>query len=228
MTAIAIFVKTPGLSAVKSRLAASVGVALAEDCHLHCARAVAAVALATGIGPVYWAVAEEAARRDPVWQDLPVLVQPQGGLGTRMQTIHDILIRQHGRAILLGADLPQVESSALQKAGQWLEGAADRGVIGPASDGGFWLIGANRSLPGTLWQSPSYGTGAVLEQMRAAIDRTLDWHCLATRTDLDSIEDLPGVMTELKTLACPHPDQHHLLDWLNVNLAKPHRIPTTQ
>lgn len=228
MTAVAIFVKTPGLSPVKSRLAQSVGVALAETCHLRCARMVAAVALAAEIGPVYWAVAEESARGHPLWQDLPVLVQPEGTLGTRMQAIHDILVRHHGSGILLGADLPQLEKSALQAAARWLEEAADRGVIGPATDGGFWLIGANRSLPGTLWRSPAYGTGAVLDQMRAAIDQTLDWQWLAACTDLDSIEDLPDVMAQLNTLSCPHPDQHRLLDWLKVKLAKPLRIATTE
>ncbi|NDY96907.1 TIGR04282 family arsenosugar biosynthesis glycosyltransferase [Wenzhouxiangella limi] len=219
MTAIAIFVKTPGLSPVKSRLAAAVGARRAEACHLRCARTVAAVALAAEVGPVYWAIAEEGALGHPLWQDLPVLVQPEGGLGARMHAIHDLLIQRHGRGLLLGADLPQVDRNALQSASSWLDGEADRGVIGPALDGGFWLIGANRTLPAALWHRPAYGTETVLDQFLDAAGASLKWRWLARRCDLDHIGDLPGVIEELETLSCPHPDQRGLIDWLRCHLS---------
>lgn len=225
MTAIAIFVKTPGLSPVKSRLAASVGADLAEQCHLRCARTVAAVAQAAQIGPVYWAVAEQSARRHALWQGLPVLVQPQGSLGARMHAIHDTLIRRHGRGILVGADLPQMDRAELQTASRWLHGTAARGVIGPALDGGFWLIGTNHCLPGAAWRRPEYGTATVLGHFLDAIGESLDWQQLAARTDLDRIADLPGVVAELQTLACPHPDQRGLIDWLKSNFGDPNRNP---
>lgn len=227
MTAIAIFVKTPGHSPVKSRLAETIGKRLAERCHLRCARTVAAVARAADIGPVYWAVAEENAGRHRLWRDLPVLVQPPGGLGARMNAIHDVLVHRHGSALLLGADLPQVDQAALQTAKLWLEGAAGRGVIGPALDGGFWLFGANRSLPGTVWSQPDYGTETVLERFVDAIGNLLDWKRLTARTDLDRIDDLPGILAELHGLARPHPAQRGLIDWLESSLIDAHRHPTT-
>ncbi|MEE4637174.1 MAG: DUF2064 domain-containing protein [Wenzhouxiangella sp.] len=222
MTGLAIFVKTPGLSPVKSRLAESVGVQLAQECHLRCARTVAAVAAAAAIGPVYWAVAEASAQSHPLWRDLPILVQPEGGLGTRMQSIHDILIQRHGRGLLLGADLPQVEQSALQAASAWLEVAPARGSIGPAADGGFWMIGANCSLAGAAWNRPAYGTETVLRELLEADEQSLNWQRLAARTDLDRIQDLPAVVAELESLTYPHPEQLGLINWLRASFFEPH------
>ncbi|MFP4208779.1 MAG: DUF2064 domain-containing protein [Wenzhouxiangella sp.] len=227
MTAIAIFVKTPGLSPVKSRLAATIGRELAEACHLRSARTVAAVARSAGVGPVYWAVAEQEADGHSLWQDLPVLVQPGGDLGSRMNAIHDRLVADHGCGVLLGADLPQLDAAALHMAERWLNHASGRGVIGPASDGGFWLVGANRCLPAVAWQAPDYGRGAVLQRFVEALGDDLDWQQLAACCDLDRIEDLPAVMAELKNLVCPHPAQRRLLDWLVAKLAPCHPTPTS-
>lgn len=221
MTAIAIFVKTPGFSPVKSRLAASVGADLAEACHLRCARAVAAVAQSAAIGPVYWAVAEPAASQQAYWDDLPVLTQPEGGLGVRMQGIQNELIRRHGQGVLLGADLPQVADASLRAADAWLAGSGQRGVIGPATDGGFWLVGANAQLPATVWNQPIYGENNARRSFLAAAADRLDWQQLETFSDLDLLEDVPAVLEQLESLPRPHPEQLRLLDWLSENLTKP-------
>lgn len=214
MTAIAIFVKTPGYSPVKSRLARSVGRNVAETCHLLSAQAVAAVAQSARLGPVYWAVAETEAGGSEFWKDLPVLLQPAGSLGTRMQAIHDELIRRHQRAVLLGADLPQIDRDALQTTGAWLDGENNRGMIGPADDGGFWLVGANTHLSSQQWLAPQYGGHDVLRQFLDANGAGPDWQQLEIRTDLDRIEDVPGVIAQLRNLSHPHPAQQRLLDWL--------------
>lgn len=226
MTAIAIFVKTPGLSPVKSRLASGVGRQSAEECHRRCARAVAAVAHAAGIGPVYWAVAETAGMDHPLWQDLPRILQPEGNLGQRMQTVHDTLLQRHGRAVLLGADLPQLTAAPLQHSHAWLEEAPDRGVLGPSRDGGFWLVGGNRPLDPRTWQAPQYGHGPVLKQFVAASGPGIHWKMLAEQTDLDEATDLSTVARELAGLDRPHSAQRSLLHWLaSISGSKPDSPP---
>ncbi len=66
---LAIFVKTPGYSPVKTRLAASIGQRRAEQFHRLAAAAVAAVAKAAmpAVTP-YWAIAERDALHDPLWR----------------------------------------------------------------------------------------------------------------------------------------------------------------
>lgn len=214
MTAIAIFVKTPGLSPIKTRLAADVGPTLAVECHLRCARSVAAVARAAAIGPVYWAVAEAEGAQYPAWQGLPILVQRGFGLGERMQSIHDELIRRHGRAMLLGADLPQLDSADLVTASARLREPGPQVVIGPAGDGGFWLIAANRALPATVWRAPDYACADVMQRFVAAAGDTSHWTRLAVRTDLDRAGDLAAVIDELRRLRSPHELQAQLVEWL--------------
>ncbi|MCA1780504.1 MAG: DUF2064 domain-containing protein, partial [Xanthomonadaceae bacterium] len=106
--AVAIFVKTPGLSPIKTRLGKHAGQAIAEEWHRRAAACVAHSARQTGL-PTYWAVAEPEAVDHALWRELPRLVQPSGSLGRRMADIYSELQRRHGSAILVGADLPQLQ-----------------------------------------------------------------------------------------------------------------------
>ena len=221
MSAIAIFVKTPGISAVKSRLAASIGARQAEACHRRCAEVVSAVAVAAVVGPVYWAVAEAEGLDHPDWRDLPRLLQRGDGLGERMQSVHDELCRRHGAGILIGADLPQLETGQLKAAAGHLLAGPDRGVIGPAADGGFWLIGANRRLPASVWNAPTYGSSRVAERFMQAVGEHPNWLRLDPRSDLDRFSDLSVVIEELQNLREPHPLQTDLLKCLGL-LARQH------
>lgn len=215
MSALAIFVKTPGLSVVKSRLAAGTGAERAADCHVRCAQSVAAVAVQAGIGPVYWAVAEAAGLNDARWAGLPRLLQSGHGLGERMRSVHDQLCQRHGAGILIGADLPQLEPRHLQAAAHHLRAGPGRGVLGPASDGGFWLFGSNVSLSPAIWDQPHYGGAGVAADFVRAIGKQLNWLQLDTRCDLDEPHDLDAVIDELRRLPAAHPVQADLLKWLS-------------
>ena len=156
MTAVAIFVKTPGLSPIKTRLAKPIGEKAAQAWHVLSANAVAEVACAADIGPVYWAVAEVAGLHDPHWSQLKTIAQPSGSLGHRMAWVQNSLIDEHGSCLLLGADTPQIERRELIRAHQWLSSKRRRQVMGPAEDGGFWLYGANQTSDPAQWDQVSY------------------------------------------------------------------------
>lgn len=214
MTAIAIFVKTPGYSPVKTRLARAVGQQSAEQFHEVSARIVSDVSIASGIGPVYRAVAEPEAISEPCWSDLPVLLQRGGDLGRRMCRVHTELVERHGAGILLGADAPQIESRHLERASHWLDSDAPRLVEGPASDGGFWLFGANRIIPAKRWEQVLYSQSDTLEQFRQSMADCGEWLTLPTLSDLDTPEDLSAVTTELGLVPNPLPDQQSLANQL--------------
>lgn len=214
MTAIAIFVKTPGLSPVKSRLAADIGKDRAEQWHLMAAKAVAAAAKAAAIGPVYWAVAEAGAAQHPYWDDQPVLVQQPGGLGRRMSGIHRHLVQRHGSALLLGADAPQWPLTWLQQAADWLQHDDARLCLGPAHDGGFWTFAANRLLPEADWESVDYSQATTGAEFRQRMDRHGQWLELPPLTDLDNVDALPGLIRELERLEAPTDHQMGLMEWL--------------
>ena len=213
MTAgIAVFVKTPGRSPIKTRLAVSLGRDIAEGWHRRAAGCVADAAAASG-HPVYWAVAESEAMSDPLWRDRPRIPQGPGGLGRRMARVHAELVARHGAGILVGADLPQLDPAELGFAGEWLLAEEERFVLGPARDGGFWLFGANRTIDLPAWESVDYSRDDTARAFVESIggDR---WRRLATRTDLDESRDIEPVLAELRALPRPRPGQLRLADWL--------------
>lgn len=216
--AVAIFVKTPGLSPVKTRLGASHGPETAEEWHRRAAECVQAAAMASG-QPAYWAVAESAGMHHELWKDLPRLAQGEGNLGRRMATVHTELVRRHGAGILVGADLPQIEARHLRAAARWLEADAPRHVLGPAHDGGFWLFGANRTLSTACWESVRYSREDTAREFIKAVHAAA-WEMLEAMTDLDRAEDLPAVLDELKRIDAPGECQRRLVVWLEQRIAR--------
>jgi glycosyltransferase A (GT-A) superfamily protein (DUF2064 family) len=215
--AIAIFVKTPGLSPIKTRLAASTGRGYAETWYRLAAAAVAEVAL-TAIrmsgGLAYWAVAETQGMDHPLWSSLPRLTQGHGGLGQRMAQVHEQLLQIHGAGILLGADIPQVRREQLCRALAFLNTPSPAAVIGRAEDGGFWLFGSNRRAPISAWAAPEYGTTTVHATFRRAfgfIDHYLE---LDVMTDVDTAEQLDTVREALLALPDKEPAQAALCAWM--------------
>lgn len=210
--AVAIFVKTPGRSPIKTRLAESLGSSLAEACYRQSAPCVVESVAGSGLD-AYWAVAEAEQPGEPFWDGLPRIRQGSGSLGRRMACVHADLVARHGAAILVGADLPQIQPSDLVQAGEWLASDAPRQSLGAASDGGFWLYGSNRAHPTVAWESVPYSAADTAERFVAAIGDGA-WQMLGTRTDLDRAEDLVPVLRELRALEQPSRSQLQMIDWL--------------
>jgi uncharacterized protein len=222
---LAIFVKTPGHSPVKTRLAQGSDARFAEAFHLGAARAVAEVARdcadddsgdTTGLTP-YWAVAEPAAADTAHWPGLPCLLQPGGDLGARMAGIHEQLMQRHDAAILIGADSPQLQPRWLRHAARWLSAASARCVIGPARDGGFWLFGANRRLPVERWGQVAYSRADTAARFRTAFATAGEWATLPELVDVDTVEDLQALRDALRALPTPLPAQLAQLAWLDAH-----------
>jgi hypothetical protein len=215
--ALAIFVKTPGYSALKTRLAATVGTAVADQWHTRAARAVVEVATTAAReagAEVYWAVAETDAIAAGVWTTLPNLDQGEGDLGARMGRVHAELVRRHGHGLLLGADTPQLAADDLRAALDWCAVEVPRQVLGPACDGGFWLYAANRATPITRWDGVVYSQADTARQFRVGFQDCGEWLVLPTLTDVDRGDDLLPMRRELAALRAPLPAQRALGAWL--------------
>jgi uncharacterized protein len=224
---IAIFVKTPGVSPLKTRLAATHGAAYALAWYARAAAAVRQVALESGAS-VYWAVAETAALDAPQWQDLPRIAQCAGDqpdatqdLGARMHNVHTQLLARHHAGILLGADLPHLRTEVLQDAVAWLcaESSAGQAVprhaLAPALDGGFWLYGSNQRSTVAPWQSVQYSQSDTATQFRAAmLHSAADWREFQAEADVDTGTDLASCAAALAQLPQPTPAQVALHKWM--------------
>lgn len=213
---LAIFVKTPGFSPLKTRLAAGIGAA-SESWYGLAVDAVKSVALLAqkkcGIN-AYWAVAETDAMQNPLWHSLPRLAQAedkQSDLGERMGRVMRMLIRQHGFGLLIGADTPQICSSDIDTAAGFLNHKQARIVLGPARDGGFWCVGSNHQLPIELWQSVTYSQANTFHDFVVAFSPYAEILNLRTLTDVDQAADLAQCHHEVQKLEHPTTEQLALL-----------------
>jgi glycosyltransferase A (GT-A) superfamily protein (DUF2064 family) len=113
------------------------------------------------------------------------MTQRKGDLGKRMQR----LFRRAplGPVILVGADIPGINASAIAQAFGLL-GHADA-VFGPAEDGGYWLVGLRRRprllapFAGVRWSSPN----ALTDTLANLKDKKIAF--TATFSDVDCAED---------------------------------------
>jgi len=220
---LAIFVKTPGHSPLKTRLASAIGVEAAQHFHLLAAAAVAAVAsraqrdLQTLVP--HWAVAEANALEDSTWHALPTISQGEGDLGARMGRVTDSLLAKFDAALLLGADAPQIEPGDIAAAVQAL--ATHRHIIGPSADGGFWLFATRSSVPAAAWLATPWSqsdTAARFCQTLGANPEDAFIARLRSLRDADTAEDLPPLLSALDLLGDPEPEQRQLADWLRAQL----------
>ena len=97
---------------------------------------------------------------------LSVIPQQDGNLGDRMRGVMTSLFAHARALVLIGSDLPHLSASTVTAAFDILESDRDALVLGPATDGGYYLIGAAR-VP-EVFDGIDWGGKEVLEQTRRA------------------------------------------------------------
>tara|TARA_B100001939_G_scaffold107246_1_gene92678 strand:+ start:375 stop:950 length:576 start_codon:yes stop_codon:yes gene_type:complete len=120
--------------------------------------------------------------------------QGPGGLGLRMQRQLGRVVRAGaGAVVLVGSDLPGLSVQLIQQAFSALH--QEPLVLGPATDGGYWLVGltaaGHRQQRGRLFSGIDWGSPLVLQQTLDQAE-ALDWRprLLPWQSDLDRIDDM--------------------------------------
>jgi rSAM/selenodomain-associated transferase 1 len=193
-TAIAIFVKTPTLSPVKTRLAATIGKKKAMEFYGLCLNAVRETVEKLDATP-FWAVGEESGLINPLWQDFNRLYTGGGGLGERQHYIYQTLQAKYDRVILIGADVPQLSRTLLQEAITGLD--KHNFVIGPARDGGYYLFGGRTPVHKDIWMAVPYSVSGTRKKLESLLPST-QMH-LPLLTDVDTEDDFVFIPSEMPT-----------------------------
>ena len=136
-----IMVKVPQVGRVKTRLAGQIGAVRAAWFYRHTAAAVLARLSGAGSWQIVLAVAPDSGVAQPFWPQAIVRTAQGGGdLGRRMQrTMHR---QPPGPVIIIGTDIPAIAPAHIAAAFRALGG--NDAVFGPATDGGYWLVGQKR------------------------------------------------------------------------------------
>ncbi len=217
--AIAVFVKTPGLSPVKTRLAATLSQKIAEIFHLASARSVASVIKELSKQAdikSYYAVAEKVAESHTYWQDLPCIWQGEGGLGKRMSHIYHTLLKQHDFVILVGADIPQMTVKVLLSIPVWLNHQEQaRLAFAPSDDGGFWMVAGNCNIPEKIWTDVVYSKPDTGILFFNKIEKLGDIKTIDCLRDIDEVQDLVLLKDIMTNLTEPTNEQNNLIQFLD-------------
>jgi uncharacterized protein len=203
--AIAVMAKAPRVGDVKTRLvpplhaeeaAALSGAFLADAAE----NILAAAERAPVAGYVAYAPAgSESVFRPLLPAAIRLLPPRREGLGASLtDAAADLIAAGHEAVCLINADSPNLPTSALIAAVGALAPAGDRIVLGPAEDGGYYLIGL-KAPHRRLFENIAWSTAAVLGQTRErAASLGLETVLLPSWYDVDDPESLRRLVAELQ------------------------------
>jgi rSAM/selenodomain-associated transferase 1 len=159
----------------------------------------------------FWPQARMEAFRSWLGHGRRYLPQRGDDLGERMKNgFQDAFRMGYKTAILIGSDFPDLPSEIIEDA--FFSLARHPAVIGPALDGGYYLIGFGReTFAPSVFQGVAWGEGAVLERTLSRFREIgQPVHILPAWSDVDTHEDLMSLyrrgkgthFAQSKTMAC--------------------------
>lgn len=184
-----IFVKNPELGRVKSRLSREVGDSAALAVYL---KLISMIRKTCEPLPFHKMVFYDAyIDHEDQWDDryFDKRKQTEGSIGERMNAAISIALDDgFKRVCLIGSDIPDISEEILNRA---FEGLTENDVVlGPAADGGYYLIGMTRRHP-QLFALKQWSTSSVFQETRRLIDTNgLTCGLLRELKDIDRRADL--------------------------------------
>jgi rSAM/selenodomain-associated transferase 1 len=203
VAAIGIICKAPQPGRSKTRLATAIGVAAASELSACFLRDVAAAieAVPEALGRRGYGVYAPAGAEHVMRQLLPagfgLVLQAGDDLGYVLDGAARALLAGHDCVLLVNGDSPTLPPRLLVQAIEALRESGDRMVLGPASDGGYYLIGLKRPHP-QLFARIAWGTETVA---RSTCERAAEIGLAATLLpewyDVDDLKTLRWLQDEL-------------------------------
>ncbi len=199
--ALAVFVKTPGLSPIKTRLAKSIGESQALKVYQKCLEMTQLkidqlVTDSSHTLVPYWAVAEKDGLTSAHWSSWNRIYQGEGELGDRLSRVYDELLSQFDGVILMGADSPMFPSAEVNDGIAWLANNEFGVLVGPTLDGGYYVFGFRKPVPRSIWTSVPYSTSTTLVSFLDLLPSQIEKNFLSKHWDVDTQDDLRRLVRE--------------------------------
>jgi uncharacterized protein len=187
--AIIIFVRNPELGKVKTRLAKQIGDEQALQVYKELLQHTHTITADLDYSKfVYYA--DSIAEKD-LWESslFEKKVQEGESLGDRMMLAFFELFQQgYSKIIIIGSDCPELTGFIIEDAFDKLDSSDV--VIGPSSDGGYYLLGLTKLLP-DLFKNKQWSTDTVLaDTIQDTVSLRKSCSFLTELSDIDTAEDL--------------------------------------
>ncbi len=188
--ALIVFTRNPELGKCKTRLAATIGDQSALDVYRflldHTVKITAPLR-----ADVYVYYSEKIKEID-IWDTTVFRKKQQQGhdLGAKMQNAFTEVFKMgYQKAIIIGSDMYDITTQDLEAAFSTLED--NNFVIGPAQDGGYYLLGMKHLKP-PLFKNKKWGTNTVLGDTLKDLELE-NMAILAEKNDVDYYEDIKDI-----------------------------------
>lgn len=186
-SALIIFTRNPEFGKCKTRLAKRVGnenaLAIYKILLQHTAE------ITKGVNVDKYVYYSNAVVKNDVWKEDIFRKKKQVGkdLGSRMNyAFLDLFAMGYQKIIIIGSDMYDLRTTDLENAFSCLE--KNDIVIGPASDGGYYLLGMKK-LYTSVFNNKNWGADSVFEDTMADLSKKSVWK-LEERNDIDVYEDI--------------------------------------
>jgi len=185
-----IFTRNPELGKCKTRLAAAVGDETALAIYIFLLEHTVSVTRDLKVSKeVHYS---EAIREKDLWDPRVYQKKIQHGtdLGERMANAFKAGFKSgYKRIAIIGSDLYDLSTEDLEEAFNMMR--SNDFVLGPASDGGYYLLGMTHFIP-SIFKNKDWGTFSVLIDTLADL-KNKNVYLLETRNDVDVLEDIATV-----------------------------------
>ncbi|MGB5983580.1 MAG: TIGR04282 family arsenosugar biosynthesis glycosyltransferase [Nonlabens sp.] len=190
-----IFTRNPELGKGKRRLAADVGDYTALEIYKFLLEHTRSITRDIKVTKQVW-YSERIHKKDD-WDSAIYEKHVQKGddLGARMYHAVSKALETHDNAIIIGSDMYDLTQKDLEFAFAMV---AEHGrskvekfdaVIGPATDGGYYLLGFHKNIVDGIFENKEWGTDSVLELTLKDLKKT-NYYKLEECNDVDYIEDI--------------------------------------
>ena len=181
------FIKNPEKGKVKTRLAKTVGADRALAIYKALMEHTRKIAVVLPVNRLLFY--SQRINHSDTWlaKDFHKQLQAEGDLGIKMQMAFQYAFQANQQVVIIGSDCASLTSDIVQEAFDQL--AHHAFVIGPALDGGYYLLGMNHFYP-SVFEGIEWSTSTVLEETIQRIrDVEQSYYLLPALSDIDYEED---------------------------------------
>lgn len=187
--ALIIFVRNPELGKCKTRLAETIGDEAALEIYKHLLSHM--VAVSKNITADRFVFYSETIPKNDMWDEtiFRKKLQIEGDLGEKMETAFLELFQMgYEKVIIIGSDLFDLKPQHINSAYQELD--IHDVVIGPAEDGGYYLLGLS-TMNASLFRNKTWSTSHLFEETTNELkENNIKFTTLETLNDIDTYDDL--------------------------------------
>jgi len=203
-----ILAKTPILSDVKTRLSSKIGIKNTHVFYEMCKNCLEDLTSKLEYD-IKIATAEKEGVSNDYWKGFNTFFAEGKNIAEKQYFIFQQLLQIYESVILIGIDIPQLSKKFINNAFICLE--KNNQIIGPSTDGGFYLIGSKSNIKKEVWKNTEWSCAETMQTFVRSLNPRP--YKLRKFSDVDEFQDLSEMIKEMPSITSKR--QVKLIKWVN-------------